>query len=295
MKDAARLLAYFAATWLLGACLAPLLFWTVHWLAAHQIFVFLAQYDFENFFHRALLFAAIVLLWPLLRSARVRHRSDLGISPNEHWLRDLCAGFFLAAGPLLCFALVLVHLDVYSWRISISWRAIGSVATAALAVPIVEEILFRGLFLGLLLRTASRLWSIIIVSAIFSIIHFLKTPDSGLAANTVNWNTGFVSTANAFSQFGEPWLVLAGFTTLFFIGCILADARLQTCSLWLPIGLHAGWILLNGIFSKAAHRELIALPWLGKNLLVGIVPLTIALATWALLRGWLRYVGPREN
>ena len=66
-------------------------------------------------------------------------------------------------------------------------------------------------------------------------------------------------------------LVLAGFSTFFCIGWILADARLRTRSLWLPIGLHAGWIFANGVFSKVAHREIVALPWLGKDLLVGIV------------------------
>ena len=295
MKDAARLVAYFVATVLLGALLAPLLFWSAQRLASHQILGSLARFDFENFFHRALLLAAVVLLWPLLRSTRVRQRSDLGIAPNENWLRDLCFGFLIAAAPLLCCALLLVHLDVYSWRDTVSWKAVGGVALAAVAVPIIEEMLFRGLFLGLLLRSASRLWSIIIVSAFFSILHFLKPPDSSISPEAVRWNSGFVSATDAFGQFGDPLLVLAGFSTLFFLGCILADARVQTRSLWLPIGLHSGWILVSGIFNKIAHRDILALPWLGKNLLVGIVPLTIALASWALVRGWLKYVGPRET
>jgi CAAX amino terminal protease family. len=289
------LVAYFAATLLLGAILAPLLFWSAQWLATHQILVTLASYDFENYFHRTLLLAAVILLWPLLRSAGVRKRSDLGIAPNEYWFRDLCFGFVLAAGPLLCCAVLLVQLDVYSWRDSIPWKAMGGIALAAFTVPIIEETLFRGLFLGLLLRSVSRLWSIIIVSVLFSILHFLKAPESGVTADAVRWNSGFVSAADAFGQFGDPLLVLAGFTTLFFLGCILADARVQTRSLWLPIGLHAGWILVSGIFNKVAHRDMLALPWLGKNLLVGMVPLTIALASWALLRGWLKYVGPRET
>ena len=295
MKDAARLVVYCVATLLLGACLAPLLFWLAQWLAAHRVLVFLASYDFENFFHRTLLLSAVVLLWPLLRSARVRQRRDLGIAPNEHWMRDLCFGFLIAAAPLLCCALLLVQLDVYSWRSAVPWKAVSGVALAAVTVPIIEEMLFRGLFLGLLLRSASRLWSIIIVSAFFSILHFLKPPDSSIATEAVRWNSGFVSAADAFGQFSDPLLVLAGFTTLFLLGCILADARVQTRSLWLPIGLHAGWILVSGIFNKIAHREVLALPWLGKNLLVGIVPLTIALASWALVRGWLKYVGPRET
>ncbi len=160
------------------------------WLATHGILAFLARYDFESFFHRALLLAAVVLLWPLLRSARVRRQRDLGIAPNEHWLRDLCFGFLIAAGPLLCCALLLVYLDVYSWQASTSWQAVGAVVLAALAVPVIEEMLFRGLFLGLLLRSASRVWSIVIVSAFFSILHFLKTPAAGVASGAVKWSSG---------------------------------------------------------------------------------------------------------
>ena len=89
-------------------------------------------------------------------------------------------------------------------------------------------------------------------------------------------------------------LVAAAFTTLFLIGWILADARVQTRSLWLPMGLHAGWIFGNGAFNRIAHREMLALPWLGKNLLVGIVPLGVCFVTWLLVRGWLKYDGARK-
>jgi membrane protease YdiL (CAAX protease family) len=130
-------------------------------------------------------------------------------------------------------------------------------------------------------------------AAIFSIVHFLKAPDQ--TTTSVGWTSGFVSLSHSFDQFTEPMLVLAGFTTLFLIGLILADARLRTRSLWLPIGLHAGWILASGAFNKLAHREFMALPWVGKNLLIGIVPLGVCLVTWALVRAWLNYVGTREN
>jgi membrane protease YdiL (CAAX protease family) len=111
----------------------------------------------------------------------------------------------------------------------------------------------------------------------------------------VQWNSGFVSLAHAFDQFGEPLLVLGGFTTLFVIGLILADARLLTQSLWMPIGLHAGWILASSVFAKVARRELLALPWLGKSMLIGLVPLAVCLVSWALLRVWLRHAPPRET
>ncbi len=84
--------------------------------------------------------------------------------------------------------------------------------------------------------------------------------------------------------------MLSGFTTLFLLGWILADARLRTQSLWLPIGLHAGWIFSNALFNRIAHREIEALPWLGKNLLIGLAPLCVALLTWGLVRLWIKHV-----
>jgi len=104
----------------------------------------------------------------------------------------------------------------------------------------------------------------------------------------VTWTSGFQSIGDAFAGFGDPMMVLSAFATLFLIGCILADARVLTRSLWLPIGLHAGWIFASGAFSWLARRQMLALPWLGNNLLVGIVPLCLAAITWIVMRLWLK-------
>jgi membrane protease YdiL (CAAX protease family) len=84
-------------------------------------------------------------------------------------------------------------------------------------------------------------------------------------------------------------MVLALFATLFLIGWILADARLRTRSLFLPIGLHSGWILVAGVVGKLTRRGTIMLPWLGANLLTGLLPLALGLITWVLMVVWLRY------
>jgi membrane protease YdiL (CAAX protease family) len=295
LKDAARLLAYLAATVLLGAAIAPPLFWSAQWLGQHGVLVFLQHYDFESFFHRALLLSALLLLWPWLRSLRLKRLADLGLQKNNRALRDAFAGFIIAAIPLLCCGVILVALNFYRVRHAIPYGSIPALVVSAAVVPLIEEALFRGLILGVLLRTKATVFAIIATSALFSIIHFLKAPDTTTSPAAVTWYSGLTSVANAFWQFHEPLLVVAGFTTLFLIACILADARIKTRSLWLPIGLHSGWILASGIFSKVARRGGDAMPWIGKNLLVGIVPLTIALVSWALLRGWLKHVGTRKT
>ena len=285
------MLVYLLATVLIGALLGPLLFWGSQSLAAHGELTFLARYDFETFFHRALLLAAVLLLWPLVRSLEVRQLDNLELSSNPQRWRDLVAGFLLSGIPLLCCGAILLATPVFSLRGAINWTGIGKAVGATAVVPLIEEGFFRGLILGVLLKSNRRCLSVFVTSALYSIVHFLKAPEH--TSSTVTWLSGFTSIAHAFGQFVEPLLVAAGFTTLFLIGWILAEARLQTRSLWLAIGLHAGWIFAAGIFNKVALHQFIALPWLGKNLFVGIVPLAVACLTWLLMRCWLKYVDAR--
>ena len=240
-----------------------------------------------------MLVAVIVLLWPLLRSLRIKRWSDLGLAPNHHRARDLLAGFLLATIPLLCCAAILLLMHGYSMRNSIRWSATSNVIMASMFVPLIEELFFRGLILGILLRSASRASAIIFTSALFAILHFLKAPEETGA--TVTWMSGFVSIAHSFDQFREPFLVLGALTTLFLLGCILADARTRTRSLWLPIGLHSGWIFAAGVLNILARRAHIGMPWIGKSLLIGIVPLSVGLLTWLLVRAWLNHVASRAT
>jgi membrane protease YdiL (CAAX protease family) len=293
LKDAARLLAYFVAIILIGALIAPPLYWAAQWLATHGIFPVLAQFDFETFFHRALLVAALLLLWPLLRSTRVRRLQDLELASNSRWRQHIVAGFLLAIVPLLCCGAVFLAQHIYEWRQIVRWSAFGQIVATTVFVPCLEEGLFRGLILGILLRSGHTYLAILITSAVYSVVHFLKAPDR--TSEVVTWISGFNSIAHSFWQFGDPALVTAALTTLFLIGWILADARVRTRSLWLPIGLHAGWIFGNGSFNRIARREILLLPWLGKNLLVGLVPLGVCLLTWLLVRLWLKYYGPGKS
>ena len=287
MKDAARLAAYFIAIIVGGALLAPILFWSAQGLAAHGVFQFLAKYDFDTFFHRAILIAAVLLFWPLLCVSNVRGLGDLGLAPNPHWARHVGTGILLSVIPLLLCGALLIALHLYSFRHAFVWPRLGKVLLAAVSVPFIEETFFRGIVLGILLRTGRKLLSVVAVSVLFAAVHFLKGSEWEPAI--VTWTSGFQSIGDAFAGFGDPMMVLAAFATLFLIGCILADARVLTRSLWLPIGLHAGWIFASGTFSWLARRQMVALPWIGKNLLVGIIPLGLAAITWILMRQWLKH------
>lgn len=213
--------------------------------------------------------------------------ADLGLAPNSRWGRDLCVGILISVIPLLCCGALLIAFHLYSFRHTFAWPRLGKVLVASIIVPFIEEAFFRGIILGVLLRTGRKYLPILLVSALFAVVHFLKAPEGTSAV--VTWNSGWTSIVHSFARFGDPVMLASAFATLFLIGCILADARVLTRSLWLSIGLHAGLILGSGAFSLLARRQALALPWLGENLLIGIIPLGVAAFTWIIMRTWLKY------
>ena len=282
MKDAAKLFGYFFAVLIGGALLAPPLFWS-----ARQLSPFFARFDFENFFHRALLICAVAFLWPLLRALGLHSFRDLQLDRNRHAVPDVVAGILLASLPLVICTFLLIATRNFVLKTVMPWSSLVGVFGAAIAVPLIEELFFRGLLLGILLQGLRSILATLITSAFFAIIHFLKAP--ARSDEVVTWFSGFRSIANSFAQFADPTMVLALFATLFLIGWILADARLRTRSLFLPIGLHSGWILVAGVVGKLTRHATTMLPWLGTNLLTGLLPLALGLITWAGMIVWLRY------
>jgi membrane protease YdiL (CAAX protease family) len=85
------------------------------------------------------------------------------------------------------------------------------------------------------------------------------------------------------ARFADPLPLLADFSTLAAVGWVLAYARWRTASLWLSIGLHAGWVfgilLFKGVtwpvftLGRSYHF------WIGFTLREGLAPLAVVLAT----------------
>ena len=179
------------------------------------------------------------------------------------------------------------HFTFMHFGTALPGRVLAKCSWPSIAVPFIEEAFFRGIVLGVLLRTGRKYMAIFAVSAIFAAVHFLKAPER--TSEIVTWTSGFSSIAHAFDGIGDPTMVALALATLFFIGWILADARVLTHSLWLSIGLHAGWIFGSGAFSRLARQQTLAFPWIGKNMLVGIIPLGLAVLTWIIMRTWFKY------
>jgi membrane protease YdiL (CAAX protease family) len=301
------ILGYFGATLFLGAALAPWLWWAAggwggcwvgggwarvpvigSWIGSIQ------RADFTRVFNRAMLVAALVCLWPAGRLLRLRV-GELGLERNARRGRDVLVGFVLGGGLLLMMGWGFVQTGVFGWRKNVDFGGVlqDSLMRAA-GAGIVEEVFFRGALLGLVLRVWRPRAAIAFVSAVFAAVHFLQAPPSLVIREGIEAGTGFWLVGEILRVFGDANFLLAECATLFTAGWILGEARMRTRSLWLPIGLHAGWIFGIGLFagltraSRAVRRDEY-LPWIGETLKSGLVPLGMLALTGVAVWAYVRY------
>jgi membrane protease YdiL (CAAX protease family) len=302
------ILLFLAAVMVTAGALAPLLWhggkavasWVEYrglggvpglgWLAGK-----LADSDFGRYFNRAFLFAALGWLWPFLRWMGVT-RAALGLAPNARRWRDYAGGFLVAAGLLLAMGGVFLWNGAYQWRVDPKLAGkLPRILMAAVVVPLLEEFLFRGVFLGMAMRAVRRVVAIVLVSGLFAVLHLVKPPDplpEALAGGVVGWTSGFEMMGIIFRSYGDPGRFVSEFATLLVVGLILAWTRGFTRSLALPMGLHAGWIFGVGMFALLSRTSKglrsgqwmvgegsVRIPLIGENLKLGLAPLLVLLLT----------------
>lgn len=282
-----------------------------------------AKADFATFFNRALMLSAFVLLFPLLSWLQIGRApgsyrdtpwslrlpdsvvilnagQPLQRNPRGWWQSS--TGFILAAGLLLLSGWVMLQAGCFMWKdaaestkgainryqMDIEWaKAFRKVIPRALAVSLIEELLFRGVLLGIFLRAMKPAPAIATLSFLFAFVHFLSPPPHALIEDPEASNAGFILLGQIFHRFADPISMASGFLMLSVVGVVLGYARYRTASLWLPVGLHAGWVFGMGIF-KAATWPVGNLPetirlFVGLNLLEGLLPLSVVLVTGILV------------
>lgn len=240
----------------------------------HQI-ALLQQMPFHRYLSRSIQIAALLLLWPAVRSLHLQGLSDLSLYSNPHALLDCVYGLFAALLPVGALHLFFLWQEWYLFYPAILWPALFRLIMTAGVVALFEEFFFRGLLLGLCRRFFKEKANAIFTALLFASIHFLNLPHEG--DTTIHWWSGFAllfTWTNAL----PPWpLALGAFGSLFLIGVILAWVTLKTNSLWLAIGLHAGWIFGEQFFNLIAYNNIASSawlqPWLGPSQIYGMVPI----------------------
>ena len=260
-----KILLYLITVVLLGALLAPPSYWLLHETL---------DFPFYRYFSRVTQITAFILLIPLLLWLGIRSTGEFGLRRNPHAVRDVLAGCFLAVLPAALLAAACLLLDIYRIRQEPNPLVLVRIAATAGIVAVVEEFLFRGVLLGLAAKSFGRWPAAAGVSLIFAGVHFLRP--SKQVDPQVEWWTGFAHIPRVFDAAPPLLFAVAGFVSLFAAGMILAFAAFRTRSLWLPIGLHGGWIFCQqGLQWLAKYRvepPESLFPWIGPNVVSGAVP-----------------------
>jgi membrane protease YdiL (CAAX protease family) len=238
----------------------------------------------DRYFSRCLLVSALGLL-PLL-ILRVRRipartdREDFSLNKQSYRQRFLYLGTGLAIGvSALGLVAVLLHFTGASEpngnALPVS-KILSKALVPALGAGIIEELVFRGILLGLWLRACSKWNAWIGSSLMFSFVHFLKPPADTVIADPNVWHAGFEILGSTLGHFTNPLFFVTDFATLAFLGLILAYTRTHTRSLWFPIGLHAGLVFALKTFSltQTLNPDSPLHPWfIGNDLKSGMLPL----------------------
>jgi membrane protease YdiL (CAAX protease family) len=294
LKEIRKILLFLISSALLGALLAPWLFWAGKWLATQTHWKLLEEAAFAKFFDRSVLIAAVLLLWPTFRSLHIGSRAELGLDRDTRAGLHLAIGLFAGFACMAAFGGLLLHLEVYRLKTRLPWSDLLKVALSAAVVATLEEALFRGMIFGFFRRALVDWPALFCTSALFAIVHFLKPPSSSAAP--IDWLSGLRVLPTCFEKFSEPALLACGFTTLFFVGWVLGWSVLRTRALWLGIGLHAGLVFAKFGFSKMTKRSIDeTMPWLGEDMIVGVGALTVVGCAWLVAWLLLKYADARSR
>jgi uncharacterized protein len=286
LSAALKILVYLIGTVVMGATLAPWLFWAGQYISHFPQLSFLAGTDFQRYFDRSILISAFLLLVPILHWIGLHRLENLGLRKNARCVSHVLGGFALSLGTISASGAFLFGMDVFELKDPVPWDLLPPILLTAITVAVIEETLFRGALLGLLRQTFTPQPAAILVSVLFSILHFLNPEREGIAS--VHWYSGFELLPRAFWRFSDPLPLLGGFITIGILGLMLAHATIQTSSLWLGIGVHAGLIFGKMGFNKVMKRVEDVSPWFGSDITAGIGSILTLLFLWSLV--WLIYL-----
>jgi hypothetical protein len=179
-----------------------------------------------GFFTLAECFAITISVFYSRRFFDKRTFSSLGLSINSTTVKDIFAGFGIAAVMMgfifiIAYSLKLLNVISFAWESDGIPKAVGQTFIWLVIFIMVgwqEELLSRGYQLQNLTDGVNLPWGVIISSIAFAILHILNP--------------------------GASWISTIG---IFLAGLFLALGYILTKQLWLPIGLHIGWNFFEGV------------------------------------------------
>lgn len=258
------LVVVFFGSLLLSACLTPLIYHTVLFLAEKMpnvIFSYLSSKRIDHYFDRIRLLTLIIFLPWLLNQCDLISLKKLGLSPVKKHFPSLLKYFFFGIAlvvMLLCPLFLWGQITTTTQSLQLLFKNGILVFIASMLIAILEETLFRGILLQTLIKTLSKRKALLWGAFLFAILHF-STPNGFVAHETMRWYDGFLLAIYSLMGMakGIEWLY---FLNLFALGIILGLLFIKTGNLWSSIGLHWGIVCTLLFLRKNVYLQPDSLP-----------------------------------
>jgi uncharacterized protein len=201
---------------------------------------------FSRFFDRFFMVSGILLFFACRSLLKIESLSQLGLSPRTRAASDVAIGLCLALGSMFALGFIMSVAGVYEafFRLSLgeSVEQYLKAILTGLTVGFLEEIFFRGIIFRGLLEDWKPLPAFVTANLFYSALHFVKPAEKYFLSGPDPW-AGFRHLFSTFAPFLEPAEIALGMIGLLLIGIVLSYAFLRTGTLYLSIGLHAGWVI----------------------------------------------------
>lgn len=231
-----RLLLLLGTVLVLTSVVAPIVSWTLTGLVGdvHRL-------SFPRVYDRTLQIVAVVAFVLTRRWLGLTTWAAVGLGDPAR-RRDVYLGLGVAFAGMALLLGCLYWADAlrFFWRYDLAKgvRKAAAGMLGAVLIGVGEELFFRGILLGGLMREMGRGAAVAWTTVVYAVVHFLR---GGKHPGPVTWGSGFERVAGAFTPLADPGIVpaLVGFLLL---GLLLAYARLRSGGLYLSIGLHIGLV-----------------------------------------------------
>ncbi len=205
----------------------------------------LPRYPFSRIFDRTFMVMGVILFFTFLRRLGITSAKQLGLTSLRQGYADLWWGFVLALGSTmaLVFAMAVaeIFMPYFRYPVAKALQIFFSALLSGIAVGFLEELFFRGILFQGLVEDWRPAGAILATSLFYSVVHFV-TPAEKIPLVGLQPLAGIRHLIYSFRPFLDPTHLLPGIFGLFLIGFVLCYAYLRTGSLYLSIGLHAGWV-----------------------------------------------------
>lgn len=202
---------------------------------------------FHEFFVVTYLGFALLLLPPLadrLRADVLPQRTLLFGGRQWRAARTGALGFLI----VLAVGVLLLAMPWTSW--GYAWSI--PVFVAAFALAFVFEWVFRGVLFGVMERLCRPVAVVVVTAVAFVLVRLLLSPPEFAHQDQESWSLGWQMIGKLLMGMVDGGFWVAVLLPWIGWGVLLGLARLRFESLWPPVFLHAGWLVVSGVCDPAA-------------------------------------------